>query len=548
MNTETYDQVPLTADQVGEAKNFLPENETCDVLFLGDEPIGIELPSSVVMTGHAVRARREGRHGHRRDEAGDDGDGPRRQRAAVRQRGRQDQGQHQHRRVPGARLAAATGLHPPAIAESAHLFDNAGMQVYAVREITSYLRELFESSPVLGDVWVAGECSNVSRPSSGHVYFTLKDANAQFRRCSSRSASTCAREPRTSSRTGTPSSPTGASPCTSSAATCSLSSTSCSRRASARSRPSSSGCRRSSPKRACSTTRASARCRDAAAYRRRHVRVRRRLPRHLPGAPPTLAAGGGGARADARAGTGCRRRHRRRARAAAALGDIDVIIVARGGGSLEELWAFNDEAVARAIFASAVPVVSAVGHETDYTIADYVADVRAPTPSAAAEIVAPDRLQMQVRLGIAAGTMESVVHSILRSQEHAVRSKAELLQRWAPSVVSERQRVDELVRRAQGIAEHRQREATHGVGGCVWRLKSLSPYATLDRGYAIVQRAGAVVPSVSSVSPGDAIDVRVRDGSFGAVVGSGRSAPKTRARKKVPDAQAPLFSIPEDRA
>ena len=104
MNTETYDQVPLTRDQVGEAMNFLAENGTCDVLFLGDEPIGIELPASVVLKVAQSDPGHEGRHGDRRDEARDDGDRARRQRTAVRQRRRQAPDQHGHRRVPGARL------------------------------------------------------------------------------------------------------------------------------------------------------------------------------------------------------------------------------------------------------------------------------------------------------------------------------------------------------------------------------------------------------------------------------------------------------------
>jgi exodeoxyribonuclease VII large subunit len=115
-----------------------------------------------------------------------------------------------------------------------------------------------------------------------------------------------------------------------------------------------------------------------------------------------------------------------------ARGDIDVIIAGRGGGSYEELWAFNEEPVIRAIFASTVPIVSAVGHETDTTIADFVADRRAPTPSAAAEIVAPDRIDVSVRLGIAAGTMESILRQQIRVERESVRTPAGAMDRRVP--------------------------------------------------------------------------------------------------------------------
>ena len=228
-------------------------------------------------------------------------------------------------------------------------------------------------------------------------------------------------------------------------------------------------------------------------------------------------------------------------------GDIDVIIAGRGGGSIEELWAFNDEHVARAIFASATPVVSAVGHETDTTIADFVADRRAPTPSAAAEIVAPDRTETRVHVGVAAATMESVVRERLNTERTAVRECVRFIERRAPDVNRERQRVDDLAHRAQAAAEHRQRDAVQGVGGCVWRLKALDPFATLDRGYAIVQRGAVVVSSVADARPGDALEVRVKDGTFGAHVAGG-AAQRKRPTRRVPDAQAPLFTMPEERA
>jgi exodeoxyribonuclease VII large subunit len=232
-------------------------------------------------------------------------------------------------------------------------------------------------------------------------------------------------------------------------------------------------------------------------------------------------------------------------------GDIDVIIAGRGGGSIEELWAFNMEPVARTIFASAVPVVSAVGHETDMTIADFVADRRAPTPSAAAEIVAPDRVDVLVRLGVAAGVMASVLQQQVRVERESVASARGRMERQLPDVHTMRQRIDDNGRRGLQAAEVAHRAMVSAVGGCVWRLRALDPFATLERGYAIVQRPGAgprVVSSVRDVRDGEALDVRVKDGSFGVHAGNGARPAPRKMKRRVAEAQAPLFTMPEERA
>jgi exodeoxyribonuclease VII large subunit len=226
---------------------------------------------------------------------------------------------------------------------------------------------------------------------------------------------------------------------------------------------------------------------------------------------------------------------------------VDVIIVARGGGSLEELWAFNSEDVARAIFGSTIPVVSAIGHETDVTIADYVADRRAPTPSVAAEIVAPDRVEMKARVGVATGTMEAIMATRLALERRALEQQLHEMERRIPDTRTIGQRVDELVRRSAGAVERTQRDVAHNVGSCVWRLKSLDPFATLERGYAIILKRGRVVTTVGAVHAGEPLDIRVRDGTFGATVGNA-ALPQRRRTKRVPDAQAPLFAMPEERA
>lgn len=199
----------------------------------------------------------------------------------------------------------------------------------------------------------------------------------------------------------------------------------------------------------------------------------------------------------------------------------DVIIVARGGGSPEDLWAYNEEPVARAIFGSPIPVVSAVGHETDFTIADFVADLRAPTPSAAAEIVAPDRDEEAARVrGMVGAGGQVVERRAARLQQRLTESQGRLA---AAAPDPGALRVD-LHRRLQGI-ERRATAAMSARGAALassrGRLEALNPLATLERGYAMLTDAdGAVVGSAAGAAPGDRLRVRLRDGSLGVQVES----------------------------
>lgn len=204
--------------------------------------------------------------------------------------------------------------------------------------------------------------------------------------------------------------------------------------------------------------------------------------------------------------------------------DVDVILVVRGGGSLEELWAFNDERVARAISASRHPVVSGVGHETDFTIADFVADRRAPTPSVAAELVVPDQADLRQSIGAWAGQLTGGIDRRLRGARQALDQQGRALQHLSPQarVNTHRQQVDDLARSATRAATHKLALHRSELAGLKARLAALSPQATLDRGYAIVRReeSGAIVRSVEQITEGDALVVRVRDGEFGAVTRS----------------------------
>jgi exodeoxyribonuclease VII large subunit len=201
--------------------------------------------------------------------------------------------------------------------------------------------------------------------------------------------------------------------------------------------------------------------------------------------------------------------------------DVDTIIVARGGGSIEDLWAFNDERVARAIFRARHPIIVGVGHETDYTIADFVADVRAPTPSAAAELSVPDQEEFlaflrEQRRRLAAEFTRSLSRDRQRL-EGLVRAMSHLSPRRA--LDASRQRLDSQVDRLDqsvniGLERRRARLAMLEA-----RLGSVSPRATMARGYALVRRPDRqLVRSVMDVEAGDAIRVEVSDGSFGAVV------------------------------
>ncbi len=202
--------------------------------------------------------------------------------------------------------------------------------------------------------------------------------------------------------------------------------------------------------------------------------------------------------------------------------DVDLTIVARGGGSLEELWAFNDERVARAIAASRAPVISGVGHETDFTIADFVADVRAPTPSVAAEIAVPDGRELRETVRLWQTQLEQLIRGQLGRQRQALAHQRQSLQRLSPQtrIVGHRQRIDDLTWAAVSNVRHRLALAREQLHRQAAELHALSPLATLERGYAIVRHGatGAVVRSVAQVSAGDEVEVRVADGTFGATV------------------------------
>ena len=200
-----------------------------------------------------------------------------------------------------------------------------------------------------------------------------------------------------------------------------------------------------------------------------------------------------------------------------ALGSVDVIILARGGGSLEDLWAFNDERVVRAVAASRTPVVTGVGHETDFTLSDFAADLRAPTPTAAAELSTPDRSELleglsvlSSRLGYALQAATSQAAVDLMDLNHRLDNLSPL---WL--VRNDRQRLDELASRAEMALNNELRLQRSQVKSIQNRLTALNPFAVLQRGYAIVSDfTGQVVSSVKQVKQSDQVTIKVSDGTI----------------------------------
>ena len=192
----------------------------------------------------------------------------------------------------------------------------------------------------------------------------------------------------------------------------------------------------------------------------------------------------------------------------------DVIILARGGGSLEDLWPFNEEIVARAIYDSKIPIISAVGHETDYTIADFVSDLRAPTPSAAAEIANPDIFELQNK-----------INSLKERLRISLKKKIELLYLRLNKLTNSRVftnpmqniennylRVDKYIKSLENYIKLKQKDAEKRFIEQITKLDALSPLKTLTRGYSIIEKNNKLIKSCKDLNPGDEIQIRLSDG------------------------------------
>lgn len=203
-----------------------------------------------------------------------------------------------------------------------------------------------------------------------------------------------------------------------------------------------------------------------------------------------------------------------------AQGQADVIIIGRGGGSMEDLWAFNDENLARAIFNSPIPVISAVGHETDFTICDFVSDMRAPTPSAAAELATPDREEQLDLLNKQGQYLSALFDSMLQKREKELSSFNEVLLRKDPNIEFNRKcDVFERLRlRLLSSSEKLRQSEISRLESLGHRLYALDPVAILKRGYSVTAKDNKTVSSVTQLKSGDNVKLILSDGEASAII------------------------------
>ncbi len=386
----------------------------------------------------------------------------------------------------------------------------------SVSDVTSLVKALIESKEQLQDVRIQGEVSNLSRPASGHLYFTLKDAKSQIKCAMWKSSAMRMRSvPRDGEaviargRVGVYEAsgayqlyvesmmPVGAGDLNAEFERLKqkLQAEGLFDQDRKRELP-------VAPRVLGVVTSAS-----AAAFQDILNVLRRRYPVVEVLLSPTQVQGGNAPPQIVRAIQRLQ-------------GMCDVILIARGGGSMEDLWAFNDERVVRAVVASGVPVVSGVGHEIDFTLTDFAADVRAPTPSAAAEMITPDIVDLRQRADAYGAVIDQLVLARFSDSRSGLAELQRALRLLSPSqqVAQLRQNTQQLRQRTDSALAQRfaiERARLTGLSG---RLAVLGPEATLARGYAIVRRAdGRVLRSTADSAPGDALRVRVNDGEFGVI-------------------------------
>ncbi|HWR66545.1 MAG TPA: exodeoxyribonuclease VII large subunit [Bellilinea sp.] len=393
-----------------------------------------------------------------------------------------------------------------------------GPRLLSVTDLSRYLRALMDSDEILRDIWVSGEISNLSQPASGHIYFTLKDQNAALRCVIWR---TTASRLLVNLRNGQAVEAHGAISLYERDGTYQLYIDSLRQAGEGwlyqeflrlKARLEAEGLFDEARKRPIPlipqrigivTSATGAALQDilntlTGRYPLAEI-ILSPAPVQGDDAPPRLV------------------RALQRLEAA----HPDVIIMARGGGSLEDLWAFNDERVIRAIVASSVPIITGIGHETDFTLADFAADLRAPTPTGAAVLATPDAADMRAALGSQLLYLDSAMSALLTANKRDTFEMQLRLGRLSPQrkVQDDRQRLDELLERAmRGLSAH-QRLRRAQVDGLSFRLQALSPLAVLQRGYAVLRGPdGRILQSISQVQPGDSISARIQDGELTAQV------------------------------
>ena len=390
--------------------------------------------------------------------------------------------------------------------------------IYGVSQVTAYLRELLAYDDVLADIWIEGEVSNLRRPGSGHAYFTLRDSQSSLRGVLFRNSRglehlqdgvAVVAHGRVSlyevrgdlQLIADVIQPEGVGELQMRLEQLTLQLEREGLFDPSRKRPLPEFPRRigvvTSP--------------TGSVWHDIQSVIRRRWPLVELLIAPAMVQGDGAAPTIVEALTSLNSEP-----------GVDMIIVARGGGSLEDLWPFNEESVARAVFASATPVVSAIGHETDFTICDMVADVRAPTPSAGAELAVPDRKDMLARIAGAAQVIENTVEGrIVRARDDAD-ILASRVERSVPELDGQRLRIDDLLHSAQTALTHGVELSRARIAGLESALMPLSPENTLRRGYAIVsaRSSDGILTDNRDVSAGDILDITLHRGKIVASVES----------------------------
>lgn len=392
--------------------------------------------------------------------------------------------------------------------------------ILTVTQLTRHLQEIIESDPLLRDVWLRGEVSNLTLASSGHVYFTLKDEQSSIRCVVWKSSFT--REMRSHLQEGASLELHGYVGIYERSGQYQLYVDAI--------RPAGEGALfqeflRLKAKLEAEGLFAEERKRPVPAFPRKIGLVTSPagaalqdmlniLRSRFPIAEVLLA----GTSVQGEAAP---------AEIVAALDRLnrweqpDVILLARGGGSLEDLWAFNDERVVRAIVASAAPVISGVGHETDFTLSDFAADLRAPTPTAAAVAAVPDINEILVRLGHASQDLIASVTDKLMLNRSELKELAFNLERNSPQryLLQASQHLDELNGILSRTIGYRMGLRKENLVHLSAHLQSLNPNQVLKRGYAMVtDQNGGMLTSIRRVAPGQAITVRIQDGKMQADV------------------------------
>ncbi|MFN8483799.1 MAG: exodeoxyribonuclease VII large subunit [Anaerolineae bacterium] len=396
--------------------------------------------------------------------------------------------------------------------------------IFSVADVTGYIKELLEADFQLQDVWLTGEVSNLNRSPAGHVYFTLKDDAAQIKcviwrsqmrlleRVPAHGEAVVVHGRITVYAAG------GQYQLSVDALQAAGRGVLHAQFEALRDKLQAEGLfaiERKRPLPGFPRHIGVVTSPQAAAWRDVQTTLGRRWPLARVTLAPTPVQGADAPPAIAAALARLN-----------ALPDVEVILVVRGGGSLEDLWAFNEELVARAVAASRLPVITGVGHETDFTIVDFVSDVRAPTPTAAAEMATPDRGELRRRVEDAGDALDAAVEDVLRGNAQALAHQARHLERLSPQarIDGERMRLAELARRAAGVMRHRVALARAQTQGQDGRLATLDPQATLRRGYAVVTDAETddVVRETRQARVGRGLRVHVADGAFEVTVGRQR--------------------------